>query len=248
MKLLKVSRERRQTLSFLAISRGIPAITIMREIDVSRIVAAGMQRNMTAITIKAISEALHQFSQLNAMIKFGSDSTLICPDNISTRVTLEKTLNGVSGVYSRVIKHTEKLSVAEIGRALQQFKQEDAATSEHYKKIRFIQRLPTWLAGLLLRLAMLSPKLQAETWGSFTVTSLGKNGPDACIPISGSTFTFTVGVINERLLRPSHDMELSHVVNLTMVFDHRVLDGRLASEFLTRIKSNMEGFALESSS
>ncbi|GAB7262110.1 hypothetical protein DaDZ19_37800 [Dickeya ananatis] len=101
---------------------------------------------------------------------------------------------------------------------------------------------------MLLRLAMLSPKLQAETWGSFTVTSLGKNGPDACIPISGSTFTFTVGVINERVSRPSHDMAVSQVVNLTMVFDHRVLDGRLASEFLTRIKSNMEGFALESSS
>ncbi|GAB7262109.1 hypothetical protein [Dickeya ananatis] len=46
-------------------------------------------------------------------------------------------MNGVSGVYSRVIKHTEKLSVADIGRTLQQFKQEDAATSEHYKKNSF---------------------------------------------------------------------------------------------------------------
>ncbi|MBT1427831.1 2-oxo acid dehydrogenase subunit E2 [Dickeya dianthicola] len=247
MKLLKVSRERRQTLSFLAISRGIPAITVMREIDVSRIVAGGRQRSMTAITIKAISEALRQFPQLNAMIRFGSDSTLICPDNISTRVTLEKALNGVSGVYSRVIKHTDRLSVADIEQALQQFKQEDAATSEHYEKIRLIQRLPPLLAGLL-RLAMLSPRLQAETWGSFTVTSLGKNGPDACIPISGSTFTFTLGLINEMLSRNTHETAVSHVANLTMIFDHRVLDGRLASEFLAQIKSNIEGFALESSS
>ncbi|AIR68250.1 2-oxo acid dehydrogenase subunit E2 [Dickeya fangzhongdai] len=248
MKLLKVSRERRQTLSFLAISRGIPAITVMREIDVSRIVAGGLQRSMTAITIKAISEALRQFPQLNAMIRFGSDSTLICPDNISTRVTLEKALNGVSGVYSRVISNTDRLSVADIERALRQFKQEDAATSEHYEKIRFIQRLPPLLAGLLLRLAMLSPRRQAETWGSFTVTSLGKNSPDACIPISGSTFTFTLGLINEKLSRNSHDVAMSHVANLSMIFDHRVLDGRLASEFLAQIKSNMEGFALESSS
>ncbi|MEI7344548.1 2-oxo acid dehydrogenase subunit E2 [Dickeya chrysanthemi] len=250
MKLLQVSRERRQTLSFLAISRGIPAITVIREIDVSRIVASGQQRSMTAITIKAISEALRQFPQLNAMIKFGSDSTLICPDNISTRVTLEKVLNGVSGVYSRVIKNTDRLSVADIERALQQFKQEDAATSEHYRKIRLIQRLPPLLAGLLLRLAMLSPKLQAETWGSFTVTSLGKNSPDICIPLSGSTFTFTLGLINEKWSRNAHEHEeaMLHVANLSMIFDHRVLDGRLASEFLAQIKSNMEDVGLEPSS
>ncbi|ACS86102.1 2-oxo acid dehydrogenase subunit E2 [Musicola paradisiaca] len=248
MKLRQVSRERRQTLSFLAISKGIPAITVMREIDVSRIVAGGQQRSMTAITIKAISDALRQYPQLNAMIKYGSASTLICPDNISSRVTLEKSLNGVSGVYSRVISNTDRLPVADIDRALQQFKQEDAATSEHYEKIRFIQRLPPWLASLLLRLAMLSPKLQAQTWGSFTVTSLGKNGPDACIPLSGSTFTFTLGVINEKPSRNPQDMAMSHVATLSMIFDHRVLDGRLASEFLAQIKSNMEGVALESSS
>ncbi|WJY13464.1 2-oxo acid dehydrogenase subunit E2 [Pectobacteriaceae bacterium CE90] len=245
MKLQKVSKERNQTLSFLSISKNIPAITLIREVNVSHIVKSAKLGSMTAITIKAISDALAKFPDLNVMVKFGSSNTLICLNDISVRLTLEKTLNGVSGVYSRVIKNTDIKTVMDIEKALKEIKHENVKESEHYRKIRLIQQLPGFLAAILMKLALRSSKTQAETWGSFTVTSLGKNGPDMCIPISGSTFTFTLGAVSEKPIVAGEEIVAAWVANLVMVFDHRVLDGKLASQLLGQVKQNIEHFPMD---
>ncbi|MGD0495871.1 MAG: dihydrolipoamide acetyltransferase family protein [Candidatus Bathyarchaeia archaeon] len=87
-------------------------------------------------------------------------------------------------------------------------------------------------------------KLSREevTGGTFTVTNLGMYGVDFFIPIINppEAAILAVGRIAEKPAMVNGKVEVKSVMMLSLSYDHRVIDGAPAAEFLRKIKDGLE--------
>ncbi len=80
------------------------------------------------------------------------------------------------------------------------------------------------------------------TGSTFTISNLGPYGVDSFAPIINPPNTAILGVgrIVKKPLVVDDEMKIKSVSNLSLVFDHRVIDGAPAATFLSRIKRILE--------
>lgn len=78
--------------------------------------------------------------------------------------------------------------------------------------------------------------------GTFTITNLGMYGVDVFTPIVNPPETAILGVgrVVERPVVVDKQMVIRPVMQLSLTFDHRVVDGAPAAEFLQKVKQVME--------
>jgi pyruvate dehydrogenase E2 component (dihydrolipoamide acetyltransferase) len=80
------------------------------------------------------------------------------------------------------------------------------------------------------------------TGGTFTVTNLGMYGVDFFIPIINPPETAILGVgrVAEKPVVVDKIVVVKPVMNLSLAYDHRVVDGVPAAQFLRRVKQLLE--------
>jgi len=80
------------------------------------------------------------------------------------------------------------------------------------------------------------------TGGTFTITNLGMYGVDVFTPIVNPPETAILGVgrVVERPVVVNGQIVARPVMQLSLTFDHRVVDGAPAAEFLQKVKQLME--------
>jgi pyruvate dehydrogenase E2 component (dihydrolipoamide acetyltransferase) len=80
------------------------------------------------------------------------------------------------------------------------------------------------------------------TGGTFTITNLGMYGVDVFIPIINPPETAIMGVgrVTEKLLVVNGQVVTKPVMQLSLSFDHRIVDGAPAAQFLQRVKQILE--------
>ncbi len=78
--------------------------------------------------------------------------------------------------------------------------------------------------------------------GTFTITNPGPFGSMISVPIINQPQTGILGfdTVEKRPVVIDDAIAIRHMVYLSMSWDHRVIDGALASQFLARIKQNLE--------
>jgi len=87
-------------------------------------------------------------------------------------------------------------------------------------------------------------KLSKEdlTGGTFTITNLGMYGVDVFIPIINPPETAILGVgrITEKPVLVDKEIKTKPITQLSLSFDHRIVDGVPAAQFLQKIKQILE--------
>ena len=78
--------------------------------------------------------------------------------------------------------------------------------------------------------------------GSFTITNPGPFGSLVSVPIINQPQTgiLAFDTVEKRPVVIDDTIAIRHMVYVSMSWDHRVIDGALASQFLARIKQNLE--------
>jgi pyruvate dehydrogenase E2 component (dihydrolipoamide acetyltransferase) len=78
--------------------------------------------------------------------------------------------------------------------------------------------------------------------GTFTITNPGPFGSLISVPIINQPQTAILGfdTVEKRPVVINDAIAIRHMVYLSMSWDHRVIDGALASQFLARLKTNLE--------
>ena len=78
--------------------------------------------------------------------------------------------------------------------------------------------------------------------GTFTITNPGPFGSLISVPIINQPQTGILGFdsVEKRPVVIDDTIAIRHMVYISMSWDHRVIDGALASQFLARVKQNLE--------
>src|SRR5262249_22586391 len=122
------------------------------------------------------------------------------------------------GLIVPVIKHAETQNLLGLSRAVA-----DLATRARAKQL----------------------KPEEVTGGTFTVTNPGGFGAQFGLPIINQPqlAILGVGAIEKRVVVVDDAIAIRPMAYLTLGFDHRIIDGVVADEFLGRIKHTLEGWS-----
>jgi 2-oxoglutarate dehydrogenase E2 component (dihydrolipoamide succinyltransferase) len=158
--------------------------------------------------VKAVVDALRGQPELNAEIR---DASIVYRNYHHIGVAIGST----KGLVVPVLRFAERLSFAEIERAIDDFAQRAAQN-----KLR-----PHELEG-----------------GSFTITNGGVFGSLLSTPIVNPPQSGVLGLhaIQDRPVARGGQVVIRPMMYVALTYDHRLVDGREAVTFLRRIKETIE--------
>lgn len=206
-----------------------PHVYSMAEVDVTNIAKwrkkmqpsflakEGFKLSFTPFFLEAAVKALGEFPRINASVQ--DNSLHIKRDvNLGCAVALGK--DGMEGLIVPVIKNADQLNLSGIARSLT-----DIASRARNKKLT-----PNDIQG-----------------GTFTVTNPGIFGNIMGCPIINQPqlAILSLGAIKKRPMVVNEAIAIRDMIVLTMAYDHRVIDGAMAGQFLRYITQYLEGWNME---
>jgi 2-oxoglutarate dehydrogenase E2 component (dihydrolipoamide succinyltransferase) len=214
----------------VASKRTSPHVYTLFEVDVSRVVTLrarhkdafehqhGIKLTVTPFFLKAVVEGLKAFPVVNASLD-GNEIVFHRHVNLGVAVAVP------AGLIVPVVTRAEELSILGLQRAIT-----DLATRARSKKL-----LPDEVHG-----------------ATFSVTNPGQFGGVAGFPIINqpNTAIMSIGNVQRRPWVVVDDdgreaLAIRDVVYLTLSFDHRLIDGAIADQFMSRVKAVLQDGAFE---
>ena len=187
-----------------------PHSTIMMEVDVSK--AAGLHKKLQVSYTAILVKAVAKGLTEHHVINSTLEGNQI---KIFEDVNVGVAVATEQGLMVPVIRNADGKSLKEI----------DAAIKKLTKKAR---------QGKLAK--------EEVTGGTFTITNLGMHGVDFFTPIINPPEAAILGVgrITEKPAVTDGEIKIRRVLILSLSYDHRIVDGAPAAQFLHKVKDSVE--------
>jgi pyruvate/2-oxoglutarate dehydrogenase complex dihydrolipoamide acyltransferase (E2) component len=239
---------RAQTYAFLEDARRTCHVHLMTEVDATRIKLARTTNDgatsFVSFVVKAAAEVIAACPDARAVLQDGLRPRLATTTDVSAKVLFDKTVGGQRCVVSGTVAGADERSLDEIQEAIDAYKRAEVTRDGPFKPLWILQRLPMPLLRLVYWAVLRNPVRRAKLQGTFSVTSVGREPIRAIFPMIASTLGFGVGRIADAAVVRDGQVVVAPVFTLSLAFDHRVLDGALASELLGRVKHRLETWSL----
>jgi pyruvate/2-oxoglutarate dehydrogenase complex dihydrolipoamide acyltransferase (E2) component len=228
-----------------------PMIHGLLEVDVSRArtflqeykAKTGEALSFTAFLIACLAQAVDEHKAVQAM-HLGS-KRLILFEEVDVLTYIER---GVAPM-PYVIPAANHKTVREIHHEIRAAQVQDVAKAAVGFKL--VQSLPTLLFRFLLWMLGRDPQQMKKYVGTVALSSVGMFGKGAgwgIPPASPPSLWVTVGGIGEKSVLVDGHIALREYLNLTISFDHDIIDGAPAARFTQRLKELIEsGYGLPNS-
>jgi pyruvate/2-oxoglutarate dehydrogenase complex dihydrolipoamide acyltransferase (E2) component len=237
---------RAQTYAFLEDARRTCHVHLMTEVDASRIkadrMASGRPISFVSYVTKAAADVIAACPEARVVLRDGLRPRLATTRDVNAKVLFDKSIGGQRCVVSGTIDAARLRSLEQIQDAINEYKRAEIAKTGPFRVLWKLQRLPLPLLRLVYRAVLRDPRRRARFQGTFSVTSVGHEPVRAIFPMIASTLGFGVGRIADAPVVRDGRIEIAPTFTLSLAFDHRVLDGALASELLGRVKHRLEAW------
>lgn len=195
--------------------RTAPHASIQIEVDAEEIVK--LRSSLERRGLKASFDAIFIKAVATALREFPEVNSYLEGDEIKIfrDVNICFAVDTEKGLLAPVLRNADKKSLEEIVNEVN-----DLVTKAKEGKLQF----------------------RDLTGGTFTITNLGMFGVDSFNPIINPPQAAILGIATIAM-RPKvieGKIEARRTVKLTLTFDHRIIDGALASKFLQRVKEILE--------
>jgi hypothetical protein len=241
------ARQRRHTLQFLEEIRQFSPVFLDTEVDMSRVLehrsSRGRPYSLVTYVLYVSGRVLARHPDANAAIRGRIRPRVARYPGVDGKLTLDKTLAGRRIVAAAVLPGLDHISLEEIQRQVEHYRDGDAASMPELAPMRMLQRLPWPLLPAAYRWGVRPLSRRPAVFGTFAVTSLGHRPVDGFHSVGGTTITLGVGRVLDRPVVRQGDIVAAPVMRLNLAFDHRVIDGAEAADVLRDIKDGLEGFA-----
>ncbi len=235
---------RKQTYAFLEDARQTCHVYLMADVDATRLSAAraeaGGKLSFVSFVVKAAAEVIADIPDARVVLQDGLWPRLVHVKDVHAKVLFDKNVEGQRCVLSGTVEHADRCSVEEIQQVVDHHKLARVDSNGPFKQVRSLQRLPLPLVRLIYRAVLRNPFRRARLQGTFSVTSVGQEPVRAIFPMIASSLGFGVGRVAEAPVVRDGRVVVAQTFTLSLAFDHRVLDGAIASEVLAAVKSRLE--------
>jgi len=170
----------------------------------------GMSLTYMPFVARAVCDALMTYPDVNARLDLESGTA-----TYRHFVNLGVAVAYEDGLIVPVVRDADSMNVVGLARAIN-----DVATRARSKKLK-----PDEVHG-----------------GTFTITNPGPFGSIISVPIMnpGETAILAFDAIEKRPVVVDDAIAIRHMVYLSLSWDHRMIDGATASQFLARLKESLE--------
>ncbi|CAN5638749.1 hypothetical protein BH10CYA1_BH10CYA1_13430 [soil metagenome] len=243
----KACRYRWNVLALLSILGG-PARTshIFINVDMSRVqllrrqlLESNIRVTVTAFLLKAISICQERFPASRTACLPGG--RLVTFNNIVAGFTVEREIDGEPAVFFGEIEAPQKKPISEIAAILKDFADGDINKVAKLKQQKLFAEMPWLIRQSVMYLGALFPfvrlKCMAATFG---LSSLGALGVVVACGPSVSTSVFGIGAVVDCPVVIDQKVVIKPIVNISLNYDQRVMDARVAARFLQAVKTLLE--------
>ncbi|WP_254279532.1 2-oxo acid dehydrogenase subunit E2 [Haloarcula marina] len=199
----------------------------------------GESLSFTAFLVCCLARALEEHPHLNAYRDWRGRVHVF--EAVDVNVLVETTVRGERMGVPHVIRGANERSVRSIHdeiRAAQAAR--DPANLSPLAELGF--RLPGFVRRLVWRLPQWFPERWKAMAGTVAVTSVGMFGGGGGWVISPTNYTLqlTVGGISEQPRVVDGELRARELLDLTVTFDHDVVDGAPGTRFVKRLREHIE--------
>lgn len=244
--------ERRMNLDAVWIQRQKSTFTALTEIDVSDArhnlreykSVVGESLSFTAFIMTCLAQAVSENKSLQAYRNWRNQ--LVIFEDVDVAVMIEIPLNGQTFPLLHVVRAVNRKTITEIHREIRTV-QADPSRSPNFTRqavrlMRWFLILPGFIRHLIYQVVLWNPRWFKRVAGTVVVTSVGMFGQGAGwgIALSNHTLTVTVGGITEKPGVVDRRIEIREHLNLSIGFDHIIVDGAPAARFIGRLQELIE--------
>jgi hypothetical protein len=228
-------------------------VTFLHEVDLTEVEAAraraaqggGAKPSYTAFVIKAVALAVREFPYANRRAtRFGLFGPRVQRfDRVDAAVLCERELPDAPMVaFVDMIRDADGLSLGELNEKLRALALCDTSNNEQWGSfVKIIRRLPSWLANLVIRLPVLSPRLWARyRGGAFVISSPAKYGVDVVTAMWPWPLGVSFGLVKPRPVVVDGRVVARPTFVLTLNFDRRIMAGAQGARFFKRVVDLLE--------
>ena len=226
---IPLSRPRRVITDLMHFAAGVPSVPVQRRIDVSRVAAGRAARPdrpaWTGIFTKAYALVADEVPELRrAYCKFPWPHLYEYPASVG-HVMVEREYGGERAVLGLRVKDPGRRSLADLCGRVRWAAAAPVDSVRCFRRPLKLARLPRPVRRAVWWLGLNVGRWRGKHFGTFAVSAYSSLGAASLHPLSPLTTTLNYGVIGA-----------DGVVDVRVVYDHRVMDGATVARALARLE------------
>ncbi|MCE9560639.1 MAG: 2-oxo acid dehydrogenase subunit E2 [Planctomycetes bacterium] len=236
---IPLSAPRRMVSDLLHISRQIPLIPGERTMQLAKVVearkAATPRPSWLAMFVKALATVTAKHPEARRVFLTRPWHRMYEYNENIVSVVVERDYHGEPGLFLARLHSPEKMSLTEIDAQIRKFKEKPIEEISAFQNALRLARMPLFLRRGFWSLVMnWMPKLRAKFLGNLGISLTAGMGGVALSLLTPWTFTIFYDAFED-------DGSLTFRV----MFDHRILDGRMVCRMGRELEQEMNGSILE---
>jgi len=228
-------------------SCSVPCVSMTIDISVNELLEERLKYNnsineedkitLTHALIKAISKALRQFPDLYG---YFDGRSIVSFDTIKINLPVAEG-NHVEYV---VIENPDTKSLKEISEEVKlEVENISNGKGTFYLSLKGLFMLPAFVRSIVTSIPSIRRWSAYKNYGNFPITNFGSFGIKNGIPVISSPM---IGILCLGAIQKTSDnLAISNILPVTLVFDHRPIDGAYGGRFLNCLKELIENRAHE---
>lgn len=225
----KISLPRRFIIDLMRASMRVPLVSLTRPLDIRQLLEARALATQppgwAAIFVKAFALVARDEPVLRTLYaKWPWPHFYELPRSVAM-VAIARVEDGEDCILPEKVAAPEQRPLTEIDAQIRHAKHARIEEIPTFRKILMATRLPLPLRRLGWAIGLNLPRLRANHFGSFGVTSVAAYGPGELHAISPGPFVVTYGVVNA-----------GRTIDVVIRWDHRVTDAAFIAKVLTRLE------------
>jgi pyruvate/2-oxoglutarate dehydrogenase complex dihydrolipoamide acyltransferase (E2) component len=199
----------------------------------------GEQLSFTAFVVYSLARAIDDHPHINAYRDWRGRVHVF--DDVDVNVLVEATVDGERIGVPHVVRGADERSVRSIHDEIRTAQESRDPTALSRLETMAL-RLPGFVRRLVWRLPQWFPRRWKDMAGTVAVTSVGMFGRGGGWAVSPTNYTLqvTIGGISRKPRLVDGELTTREFLDLTVTFDHDVVDGAPAARFVQRLGDLVE--------
>jgi hypothetical protein len=231
---LKLSASRRLVCDLMRFSIRVPRVTVQRRMNLGPLLQARQaldpRPSWTAIFLKGYGLLAEETPELRrAYVKLPWPRLYEYPESVAS-VAHERDLDGEKAVLLTRIKAPERADIAELAALMREARSRPVAEVKEFRRALRMARLPAPLRWLMMWLGLNLGRQRPNYFGTFQLSVYSGLGAESFNPLTPLTTLLNYGPIGT-----------DGVVDVRILYDHRVMDGATVARALARFEAILNG-------